>query len=199
MSNICETYQWLAIKTFDIIIIPIVNHYNVNCQESKRKNAITGIGKLQGFEHNASQVKYIRSMSLHWKDHRNRRYHNYQWNHLTFMKSLSEVCVFSQQTCGYVVIFATQVHIGCDFQKRVCCWQGGKLLHNGWKICELPSNYFSLTCQQNSFTEFEFCSVYTVQSSIIGCITHILIGNECFNPKYRDLTFWRRHMKYAVF
>ena len=41
--------------------------------------------------------------------------------------------------------------------------------------------------------------MYTVQSSTIGCITHILIGNECFNPKYRDLTFWRRHMKYAVF
>ena len=177
MSNICETYQWLAIKTFDIIVIPIVNHYDVNCQESKRKNAITGIGKLQGFEHNASQVKYIRSISCHirsischirsmsrhiryhyhqhWQDHRNRRYHNYQWNHLTFMKSLSDQSVR---------IFATNVRLCCYFRNTSThgLWfsekgmlsTGGKLLHNGWKICELPSNYFSLTCQQNSFTEF---------------------------------------------
>ena len=116
------------------------------------------------------------------------------------MKSLSDQSVR---------IFATNVRLCCYFRNTSAhgLWfsekgmllTGGKLLHNGWKICELPSNYFSLTCQQNSFTEFEFCSMYTVQSSIIGCITHILIGNECFNPKYRDLTFWRRHMKYAVF
>ena len=165
MSNICETYQWLAIKTFDIIIIPIVNHYNVNCQESKRKNAITGIGKLQGFEHNASQVKYIRSMSLHWQDHRNRRYHYYHWNHLTFMKSLSEVCVFSQQTCGYVVIFATQVHIGCDFQKRVCCWQGGSFCTMVEKSANyLPTIFHSLVSKialQN--LSFVVCTLYSLQ------------------------------------
>ena len=135
MSNICETYQWLAIKTFGIIIIPIVNHYNVNCQESKRKNAITGIGKLQGFEHNASQVKYIRSMSLHWQDHRNRRYHNYQWNHLTFMKSLSDQSVR---------IFATNVRLCCYFRNtsahRLWFSEKGMLLTGGEAFAQWLKN-----------------------------------------------------------
>ena len=135
MSNICETYQWLAIKTFGIIIIPIVNHYNVNCQESKRKNAITGIGKLQGFEHNASQVKYIRSMSLHWQDHRNRMHHYYQWNHLTFMKSLSDQSVR---------IFATNVRLCCYFRNtsahRLWFSEKGMLLTGGEAFAQWLKN-----------------------------------------------------------
>ena len=123
------------------------------------------------------------------------------------MESFNVHEVLIRPKCAY---FRNKVRLCCYFRNtsahRLWFSEKGLLLTGGVAFAQWLKNlritfqlFFTHLSAQNSFTEFEFCSMYTVQSSIIGCITHILIGNECFNPKYRDLTFWRRHMKYAVF